>query len=574
MLRMARKCHQVLAVLEEPIIQGFLVLGRFSWYKSLISLGRIIAARTMLLSNLFSSFFFSAAAAQVATLNVAIPSTAPSSASAISPDQLSFSIEQDRWTDWAGATTRNQFLFNVLENLATLAGEPPRIRIGADSEDHTDFQPGLQVVEETFAAPSPATPYPEASHIIVGDAFYRAAQNLPSGTHVTWGVNFKSDNITAAFLEARAIAQAFSSFPSSSGLVLDAVEIGNEADLYVNDGNRPSNFTIAVYVPQWASFATNVSATVPISPSTSIKFWGGAFAGSSHTTTGFSPQGLFANGILSTTPGKQINTISQHLYSGSGQGCTTAITTCIQNLMSKANVRGNLSTLIPDIAATKAQGLTYVLGETNSYFGHGAPNVSHSAGSALWALDYTFFATELGIQRVYFHEGVGYKYNFIQPVTLNVSITDGTPLANPLPPHVQPAYYGAIVAAEAVGNGGSRIAEISVGSATVSGHAIFTSNGQLSKAVFINSQGFFTGTTTSRPSTHLNLSFSGKAPSSMTVKRLVIGHADDTSGLTWGGQTYETTDGKVGGTLSVTTSSVSAGIDIPASQAVLVTFTS
>ncbi|KIK70061.1 glycoside hydrolase family 79 protein [Collybiopsis luxurians FD-317 M1] len=527
-----------------------------------------------MLAHIALSCILTAAAAQTTSLSVSIPSAAPSNASTLSPSHISFSIEQDRWTDWAGATTRNQFLFNALENLIGLTGEPPRFRIGADSEDHTDFHPGLQVEQATFAAPSATTPYPEASHIIVGEAFYVAAQNLPPGTHVTWGVNFKSANLTAAVLEASAIAEAFNSFSPSAGLVLDAIEIGNEADLYVNDGNRPSNFTISAYVLQWASFATNVSAAVPIGPNTSTKFWGGAFAGSSHSTTGFSPQGLFANGILSTAPGKQINTISQHIYSGSGLGCGP-LTLCIQNMMSKAFIRGNLSAYSPDIAAVKAQGLTYVLGETNSYFNHGSANVSNTAGAALWALDYVLFASQLGIERVYFHEGIGYKYNFIQPVTLNVSIINGTPLNPPLAPHVQPAYYAAIVAGEAIGSGGdTRVSEISINSPTVSGYAFFNSGGQLTKALFINSQGFFSTSTGTRPSVHLNLNIAGKAPSSMTVKRLVIGHADDQSGLTWGGQTYETPDAKVGGTLSVQTSNVSAGIDIPATQAVLVTFQS
>lgn len=49
-------------------------------------------------------------------------------------------------------------------------------------------------------------------------------------------------------------------------------------------------------------------------------------------------------------------------------------------------------------------------------------------------------------------------------------------------------------------------------------------------------------------------------------------HADDTSGLTWGGQTYETSDAKVQGSLSVTQVAVSAGVDIQATEAVLLTF--
>ncbi|KAJ3724138.1 glycoside hydrolase family 79 protein [Lentinula guzmanii] len=498
----------------------------------------------MLVSALLSCI--ASASIQVHALSVSVPLGAFSNTSS------------DRWTDWAGTTAKNEFVLNALSNLASFTGQPPRFRIGADSEDRTNFQPGLNLAELSFSPPSAATPYPEASSVIVGEAFYLAAQNL----------------LPAAFLEAGAIADAFNSFPASSRLVLDTIEIGNEADLYTSNGGRPANFTIVQYVPQWTSFASNVSATVPIGANTITKFWGGAFAGSDHSTNGFSPQGLFNNGILATAPGMLIDTISQHVYSGSGLGCGS-IGACIQDMMSKNFIRGNLSQFIPDIATTKAQNLTYVLGETNSYFNHGSANVSDSAGAALWALDYAFFASSLGIERLYFHEGVGYKYNFIQPVTLNTSINDGTPLPEPLPPHIQPAYYGAIVAAEAIGKaGGTSVSELSLDSDTMSGYAFYSNEGQLSKALFINSEGFFTSSGTNRTSIHLDLDFTGtgQSPSRMTVKRLEIGHADDTSGLTWGGQTYETSDALVSGMLSVETINIGDGLDIPATQAILVTF--
>lgn len=51
--------------------------------------------------------------------------------------------------------------------------------------------------------------------------------------------------------------------------------------------------------------------------------------------------------------------------------------------------------------------------ETNSIACHGAPGVSNTAGAALWVIDYTLQAATLGITEAYFHEGVGYKYNFV-----------------------------------------------------------------------------------------------------------------------------------------------------------------
>jgi hypothetical protein len=103
--------------------------------------------------------------------------------------------------------------------------------------------------------------------------------------------------------------------------------------------------------------------------------------------------------------------ISQHHYSGSFCNGTNSI---LQDLMSKASIRGNLTDFAADIAAVKQQGLTYVFGETNSIACHGAPGVSNTAGAALWGLDYALFAGQLGITRLYFHQGIGYKYNFVR----------------------------------------------------------------------------------------------------------------------------------------------------------------
>lgn len=49
-------------------------------------------------------------------------------------------------------------------------------------------------------------------------------------------------------------------------------------------------------------------------------------------------------------------------------------------------------------------------------------------------------------------------------------------------------------------------------------------------------------------------------------------YADDTSGLKWGGQTYETRDGKVSGVPVVSEGNVTHGVDIRATEVVLLTF--
>jgi hypothetical protein len=81
----------------------------------------------------------------VLAIEVTIPLVAPPDAASVLGNLVSLSIEQDRWIDWAGTTEPNTFFNNVLDNLVQITKTPPFIRIGADSEDHTDFSYDIQV---------------------------------------------------------------------------------------------------------------------------------------------------------------------------------------------------------------------------------------------------------------------------------------------------------------------------------------------------------------------------------------------------------------------------------------------
>lgn len=49
------------------------------------------------------------------------------------------------YIDWAGINSRNQFTYNGLSNYAKNTGQPPKIRVGADSEDRTIFNSTVDV---------------------------------------------------------------------------------------------------------------------------------------------------------------------------------------------------------------------------------------------------------------------------------------------------------------------------------------------------------------------------------------------------------------------------------------------
>lgn len=153
---------------------------------------------------------------------------------------------------------------------------------------------------------------------------------------------------------------------------------------------------------------------------------------------------------------------------------------------------------------------------------------------------------------------------------MNKSLT-GVPLSTPLAAHVQPAYYGALVVAEFLGNGSSRtVTELSINSDTLAGYARYGASNTLESIVLINSAPYLSSSSSPRPITSVSLGLGNGL--NMNVKTLAIGHADDTSGLSWGSQSFETVAGTAGGTLSTLTVNAGTAVNVSASEVVLLKF--
>lgn len=105
-------------------------------------------ATTLILLHLLSPYLL-VLAQSTTTLTVSVPLSAPTSAVTLDPALLSFSLEQDRWPEWvatgANSDAPNTFFLNALDNLKQRTGASPWIRIGADSEDHTNFNKRVDV---------------------------------------------------------------------------------------------------------------------------------------------------------------------------------------------------------------------------------------------------------------------------------------------------------------------------------------------------------------------------------------------------------------------------------------------
>ncbi|KAF8309021.1 glycoside hydrolase family 79 protein [Clavulina sp. PMI_390] len=458
----------------------------------------------------------------------------------------------------------------------SLEGALPTIRVGADSADRFWYNDSIPIITTTTPNWTSITPYPEASYGQVSSRYYQLSKHMPAGTHMAWGLNLGSNNTENAVAQARAVKAAFSEGGAAhaAGIILDYYEVGNEPDYFYYQGYRTANYSFDDWVSEWSHMTQAVIKAVGIKPFSTPSIFAGSFGASTHSATdGWSPQHLIAAGVLNGTLAPYIKTVSGHHYFGSfctGSGGLLAA------LMDKATIRANVTAFSPDVESLRAYGREFVYGETNSYACHGAPGVSDTAGAAIWTLDYVLQAASIGIPRVYFHEGVGYKYDLIQPVTLYRDTETGETLKTPLAAHVQPQYYAAIIATSFIGSARchKEIAEITVPDAEVGGYAAYE-DGVLKRAVFINNNAYLRNSTAARGSVSLDLKFAESSlskPNKIEVRRLEIQYADDKSGLKFGGRSYETSTALPSGKDTFSVQKLSQPLVIQDTEAILVTF--
>ncbi|KAF6821810.1 hypothetical protein CPLU01_12378 [Colletotrichum plurivorum] len=423
-------------------------------------------------------------------LTLRLPSQKPAWAEKLSPHLAAFSLEMDRWPDWAGQQVGkpNAYFNQLLLNLAERTGHMPFIRVGANSQDRATVDLGLQVMNKSFPEPTAQVPNPEADHVFIGRDFYALSGNLPGGTPLMWGLNLKALNITETTAQARLLADAFqgSRRNETCHVQLVNVELGNEPDFYgttrygQHRGPYGPEWDVFNYTDTWVRYAEAVSKDIEFGtpgagrPTLSP----GAFTGfqAPEWTSAEPLQG----GILdSPRIRRSTSQFTEHAYSG---GFDPRRVVQPGELMDKISVRNNMTTRTSGVRAVRSVSLDYVLAETNSYANHGQPGLSNTAESALWATDWMLLGASSGIQRLHFHHGVGFRYNAIQPTN---DSDDGLNITHP---HILPLYHAFLIVNEAIGKSGrSFVAEIPTTNLSLTAYGIWEDK-ELARLVILNTQ--------------------------------------------------------------------------------------
>ena len=228
-----------------------------------------------------------------------------------------------------------------------------------------------------------------------------AAFAQATGWSVIYGINMAKNTIANSVDEATCAA-------SRLGPLLLGFEIGNEPDLYSRNGDRPPTYTFADFNTEWQSIATAIRRALPgailTGPATGYKV-------SDYTVP-------FARANAATT-----SLLTQHYYRADGQAATSSL-----DLLLKPDpaLLQNLQ-LLSSAAITNALPLGFRIGECNSFYNGGAPNVSDGYGTALWSLDFMFSCALAQCRGVNFHGG-GYGPGYTPIADKNGTVVEARPV--------------------------------------------------------------------------------------------------------------------------------------------------
>ena len=402
---------------------------------------------------------------------------------------------------------------------------------------------GGNTVDETFWTSTGATaPSWSIGTITPADLTALGTLAKASGWKVILGVNLKEYNPTSAANEAQYAQRDL-------GSSLEAIEIGNEPDLYSQYESDPAQFPT-----DFQSYVTAIEASAP-----GVPIEGDDLAGA--------PDSSFQSAFISSQQklaSPEINELTSHYYPLTASTCGGSPT--VAELLGTSVRDAESDEAAEAVAAAAKLGVPAVLDEGNSVVCEGQAGVSNVYAAALWEIDDQLVMARDGVAGDYMH-GTVEECGSAKPLYMYY-----TPLCAPTAADAtegllaaQPEYYG-LAALRDVGTGQFLNLSNPVW-ADVRAYAVEHANGTMTVVLDDVDNPSTTGSTTVQ--LDLGATFSHASQVAMTAS----GGLTATSGITLGGQTVQA-NGTIAAptTTSFTVSGDTATVTVPAGSAQIITF--
>jgi hypothetical protein len=365
---------------------------------------------------------------------------------------------------------------------------------------------GGNTVDETFWTSTGETaPSWAIATITPADLTALAGLAKASGWKVILGVNLKQYDPARAANEAQ-YAQA------ALGSSLQAIEIGNEPDLYSQYESDPSQYL--------TDFAAYVSAIKQAAPGVPIE----------GTDAAGAPDGSFQQAFVTAQealPAPQVKELTSHYYPLTSSTCGGSPT--IADLLGTTVRNNEKAEADQAVAAASPLGVPAVIDEGNSVVCEGQQGVSDVFAAALWEIDDQLVMAREGVAGDYMHGTI------VQCDTAKPLFMYYTPLCAPTAAAAaagdlaaQPEYYG-LAAVHDVGTGAFLNLSNPVW-ADVRAYAVQHSNGTMTVVLDDVDDPSTTGPTT------VQLDLGASYGWASQVDLSASGGLTATSGITLGGQ--------------------------------------
>jgi hypothetical protein len=450
----------------------------------------------------------------------------------VAPGFIGTSTEFWAVKDYTGrdSTHINPVLVQLLRNLAP--GGQPVLRIGGNSTDQT-WWPIKGMI------PGGGVKYG------LTEGWLRATKALAQALNakLILGVNLADGQPALAAAEARAFLQGI------GRQYIDAIEIGNEPDVYgqfawyrAPDGrvffSRRSNYSLPDFEADFARWRAALPPIPLAGPTTAELVW---------------LSGL--DNFISAESNLSVVTLHRYPLRGCNHTASSPLFPSIPNLLSDASSQTLAQDVAPYVAVANNHGVPFRIDELNSASCGGVKGVSDTFASALWALDTLFNLASVGVNGVNIHTfpNAGYELFAFKHH------------GNSWQAFVHPEYYGLLMFDQAAPPG-SRLLNVAEPSGSIKVWATESPDNQ-THVVVINKS------LTSAQTVQIHMQ--GGA-SSATLEWLQAPSPTATDGVTLGGQTFgaATATGELGGKLR--TASLDSFLDayqitMPPASAVMLT---
>ncbi|KAK5164063.1 uncharacterized protein LTR77_010154 [Saxophila tyrrhenica] len=356
---------------------------------------------------------------QDAGSHIEVPSSTPADACPrVDPDFIGFAFEEASFVRYVQNDdgSVNQFSLNLIDAIMSRTGGKPIIRLGGTSPDYGRFIPSQ---EEPALPVAEVYNYQDIGGTSIGPSYWDLTDLVPDAVYVIQ-VPLAVTNVSESVLWAKTAIE-------SIGIDrIQALEVGNEPDLYADNGPvgtrglgppyYQGTLTNETYTGNFTKYVRAIKAAIDDIPK---KHFFQAFDTSSHLGADALATGYIldveTNFELGINKGNNIESVAGHYYQTDG-GQYADLETGLMQHSAIANRLDLYRKFIVYLRDNHPK-IPYIISEIgNSLNPTHAYDYQATLGSALWQVDLQLYAMTIGIARINWQQIMHSGYDMWLPV--------------------------------------------------------------------------------------------------------------------------------------------------------------